>query len=141
MARLCFALACTQVLIDQRNNLVTYVNCMTGGNFAYSEGGSIPPLVLSSYWAREEEDDTFEARVQIREPGGKVRKQASEPIPVKMSKDYHRLNVTLVPIAPMQIGVYHLELYARRPAARWRKVASVPLHVLAELPGDIAPPA
>jgi hypothetical protein len=131
MARLCYALACTQVLTDSVSQLPSYISCLTGVTFGLEESQTLPPFVVCCHWARDVADEHLELRVGLKLPDGNVKRPLRQPLSVTLSKPYHRTTLNMGPYSPAIPGDYELQVQSRAPGGRWVVKARIPFHAVA----------
>ncbi|MEN8256952.1 MAG: hypothetical protein ABFS09_03715 [Thermodesulfobacteriota bacterium] len=130
-----WSVLCQQTIVDARTGATTHVNTVNGASFFEDEENLIlPPLVISTRWAKEDTTnaETTEIRVRIDPPEGRDKIKIGQGT-ITLGTDQHGINSN-IEVAHLRLksgGRYSFLVDHRDPVkkTRWKTVAKLPIDV------------
>jgi hypothetical protein len=122
-----YSVLCERIIIDQRTNLASYLNCVEGLS-AKKLPAALQNLAFGSRWYKHgKSDEILKFKLSVISPTGDE-KQLIESKEQVVQSDNHRTNIILDGLSFEQDGTYIFRL-KKQEGEKWNVVHEIPLKV------------
>jgi hypothetical protein len=138
MPKLLHMVACENVIFDREDNTASLIILIEGINIntqdALPEDAELPTRwCVYTMWRRRDGDEgkTFEQKVEMISPSGRIAKQHDTPFAFQQGKKNHRVKLYMFGLPIGEVGTWSINasLREKNDEAQWDAVASLPFEV------------
>lgn len=127
VAKLISAILCNRVIIDQQNNLVSYIDVLDGVTIA-SFPIKAPLTIVGTIWQVENEKK-FEVKVRIFDPAGlHLMDSALALLNLDPGTRKARINIAVVGFDINAAGTYQFAI-EQKISGKWQEISRIPMDI------------